>query len=82
MFIHGIELYLSEPVDSTEQLLPSLFTLWQVLQSIELMRAILIKYPKDTAGLEKNAPGVKGAAQRAIRRARAICQIVDSAIER
>lgn len=82
LFIHGIELYLSEPVDCTEQLLPSLFTLWQVLQSIEVMRAILIKYPKDTAGLEKNAPTVKEAAQRAIRRATAICRIVDSSIEK
>lgn len=82
IFIHGIELYLSEPVDCTEQLLPSLFALWQVLQGIELTRAILIKYPKDIAGLEKNAPAVKDMAHRAIRRATAICKIVDSAIEK
>ena len=82
IFIHGIELYLSEPLDCTEQLLPSLFALWQMLQGIEQMRAILIKYPKDIAGWEKNAPGVKDMAQRAIRRATAICQIVDSAIEK
>ena len=82
MFTHGIELYMSEPLDCTEQLLPSLFALWQVLQGIELMRAILLKYPKDTAGWEKNAPAVKDMAQRAIRRATAICKVVDSAIEK
>jgi hypothetical protein len=82
LFMHGIEFYLSEPVDCTEQLLPSLFALWQVLQGIEVMRAMQIKYPKDTAWLEKNATDVKGLAQRAIRRATAICQIVDSAIEK
>jgi hypothetical protein len=47
LFIHGIELYLSEPVDCTERLLPSLFALWQVLQGIEVTRAMLIKYPKE-----------------------------------
>jgi hypothetical protein len=82
MFIHGIELYLSEPVEFTEQLLPSLFALWQVLQSIELMRTILLKYPNDAAGWERNAPGVKDLAQRAIRRSTALCQVVDSAIEK
>jgi hypothetical protein len=82
IFIHGIELYLSEPVDCTERLLPSLFALWQVLQHIEIIRTILIKYPKDTAGLEKNAPALKDMAKRGIRRATAICQIVDAAMER
>jgi hypothetical protein len=82
IFINGIELYLSEPVACTEQLLPSLFALWQVLQFIEQMRVVLVKYPKDIAGWERNAPGVKDAAQRAIRRGIAICNIVDSAIEK
>jgi hypothetical protein len=82
IFIHGIELYLSEPVDCTEQLLPSLFALWQVLQRIEIIRAILIKYPNDIAGLEKNAPAVRETAQRGIRRATAICQRVDATIEK
>jgi len=83
LFIHGIELYLSEPVDCTEQLLPSLFALWQVLQGIEVTRAMLIPYlQKDAAGLEKTASAVKDQAQRAIRRATALCQFVDAAIDR
>jgi hypothetical protein len=82
MFIHGIELYLSEPVDCTEQLLPSLFALWKILQSTELVRAILIKYSNDTAALERNAQNVKSTAQTAIRLAKKICQSVDAAIEK
>jgi hypothetical protein len=83
LFIHGIELYLSEPVDCTEQLLPSLFALWQVLQGIEVTRAMLIPYlQKDAAGLEKTASAVKDMAERAIRRATALCQIVDAEIEK
>jgi hypothetical protein len=72
-------------VDCTEQLLPSLFALWQVLQRIEVTRAMLIPYlhlQKDAAGLEKTAPTVKDMAERAIRRATALCQIVDAAIEK
>jgi hypothetical protein len=81
MFIHGIELYLSEPVDCMEKWLPSLFGLWQILQSTELMRAFFIKFSKDPA-LERLAPKLKSAAETAIGLAKKICQSVDAAIEK
>lgn len=82
MFIHGIELYLSEPVDCTEKLLPLLFALWQVLQNIELIRALLLEHPNDIAALERNAPNLKSVAETAIGLAKKLCQSVDAAIEK
>ena len=43
----GESLYLSDHVSGTEELLPSLFALWQILQIIETQRTILMEYPKD-----------------------------------
>jgi hypothetical protein len=82
MFIQGIELYLSEPVNCDDQLLVSLFTLWQLLQAVELTRKILFKALTDTVGLEKNAPRLKQLAQDARTLAIEICQRVDAAIEK
>jgi len=82
MFIQGIELYLSEPVNCDDQLLVSLFTLWQRVQGVEVMRKVLFKYPLDTIGLEKNAPKLKEIAQDARTLAIEICQKIDVAIEK
>jgi hypothetical protein len=82
MFIQGIELYLSEPVNCDDQLLVSLFKLWQQLQGVEAMRKILFKYLRDTIGLEKNAPKLKQLAQDARTLAIEICQKIDAAIEK
>ena len=82
MFIQGIELYLSEPVNCDDQLLVSLFTLWQRLEGVEVIRKILFKYPLDTIGLEKNAPKLKELAQDARTLAIEICQKIDVAIEK
>jgi hypothetical protein len=82
MFIHGIELYLSEPVNCDDQLLVSLFQLWMHLQLVEGMRAILIKHPLDAVGLEKNGPGLRQVAKDARTLAIEICQQVDAAIEK
>jgi hypothetical protein len=81
MFIQGIELYLSEPVNCDDQLLVSLFKLWQQLQIVEMMRKILIKYPLDTVGLEKNAPKLRQLAQDARTLATGICHRIDAVIE-
>jgi hypothetical protein len=82
MFIQGIELYLSEPVNCDDQLLVSLFHLWQHMQLVEAMRAILIKHPLDAVALEKNGPGLRQVAKDAHTLAIEICQQVDGAIEK
>ncbi|MGA9033249.1 MAG: hypothetical protein WB402_12090 [Sulfuricaulis sp.] len=82
MFIQGIELYLSEPVNCDDQLLVSLFKLWQQLQGVEVMRAILFKHPGDTIRLEKYAPNLKHFAQDTRTLAIEICQKIDAAIEK
>jgi hypothetical protein len=82
VFIRGIELYLSEPVNCDDPLLLSLFTLWQELQGVEIMRKILFKALLDTAGLEKNAPKLKQLAQDAQTLAIEICRTIDATIER
>jgi len=46
-------------VNSDDQLLVSLFNLWQQLQVVEVTRQILFKGLTDTVGLEKNAPMLK-----------------------
>jgi hypothetical protein len=74
MFIQGIELYLSEPVNCDDQLLVSLFKLWEQLQGVEAIRKILFEYLGDVIGLEKNAPKLKQLAQDARTLAIEICQ--------
>jgi hypothetical protein len=81
MFIQGIELYLSEPVSCDDQMLESLFILWQLLQGIELARRIGMKYLGDTIALEKASPHLKQTAQDALPLAIKLCKIVDEAIE-
>ena len=39
MFVHGIEMYLSEPVNCDDQLLAMLLKLWQFLHGIETLQA-------------------------------------------
>jgi hypothetical protein len=73
---------LSEPVNYDDQLLASLFTLWEMLQYLEAMRQILIKHPGDTIGLKENAPKVKKSSETALRIAIEICQKVNAAIEK
>jgi hypothetical protein len=82
MFIQGIELYLSEPLNCDDQLLVSLFKLWQHLQLVEAMRAILIRHPLDAVGLEKNGPGLRQVAKDARTLAIEICQQVDAVIDK
>jgi hypothetical protein len=82
MFIQGIELYLSEPVNCDDQLLVSLFKLWVHLQAVEVKRKILFEHLTDTIGLEKNAPNLKQRARDARTLAIEICQRVDAAIEK
>ena len=82
MFIHGIELYLSEPVNCDDQLLASLFNLWQHLQGIESAREILLKYLSNNIVLETTAPTLKQLAQNARPLAIVICQKIDAAIEK
>jgi hypothetical protein len=82
MFIQGIELYLSEPVNCDDQLLVSLFRLWQELQRVELTRKILFKYLTDTVALEKNAPQLRKLALETRTLALEICHKIDAAIEK
>jgi hypothetical protein len=73
---------ISEPVICDDQLLVSLFKLWQHLQAVEVSRQILFKALSDTVGLEKNAPALKQLAQDARTLAIEICQTIDAAIEK
>ena len=82
MFIQGIELYLSEPVNCDDQLLVSLFKLWQHLQGVETVRKILVKYLPNNTVLETNAPTLRQLAQNARPIAIEICHRIDAAIEK
>ncbi len=79
VFVLGIELYLSEPVNSDDKLLGSLFGLWGVLQVIEGIRRLAVP---TSANATKNLPIIKSRAQDALLRAKECCQKVDAAIER
>jgi hypothetical protein len=79
LFVHGIELYLSEPVNCDDQLIGSLFKLWSFLQGIEGLR----KLGKLTSKIAKDQlPGIKGLAQKALPLAIETCQKVDATIEK
>jgi len=80
MFIQGIELYLSEPVNCDDQLLVSLFKLWQGLQGVEDIRKILFNHLLEISGLERNAPKLKQLSQDVRTLAIEICQRIDAAI--
>jgi hypothetical protein len=82
MFIQGIELYLSEPLNCDDQLLVSLFKLWQHLQGVEGARKILVKYLSNNMVLETNAPTLKQLALNARPIAIEICHRIDAAIEK
>lgn len=78
MFIQGIELYLSEPVNCDDQLLGSLFTLWQHLQRVEAVRKILFNLLDNI----EHTPKLKQVAEDARPLAIEICQKIDAAIEK
>jgi hypothetical protein len=81
IFIQGIELYLSEPVNCDDELLQWLFALWEGLQSIETARKIGGRNRSDTVR-EQVAPTIIAIAQGALPLAIRICQRVDDAIEK
>jgi hypothetical protein len=68
-------------VNCDDQLLVSLFKLWQYLQNVDMVRKILVKYLSDTTALEKNAATLKQLAQDARTLAIEICHKIDAAIE-
>ena len=87
MFIQGIELYLSEPVNSDDQMIQSLLELWQRLQVLEALNKLLSKYvgnksPKVKDFLENESKDLKGMAKDALSRAREISKKVDALIEK
>jgi hypothetical protein len=68
LFIQGIELYLSEPVNSDDQMIQSLLSLWQRLQVLEHMNRLLFPLvgrnsPRAKDILEKNSQRVKDIAR-------------------
>ena len=64
MFVHGIEMYLSEPVNCDDQLLAMLLKLWQFLHGIETLR----KLASPTSGLAqgRKSPNEIGLAEKAL----------------
>jgi hypothetical protein len=82
LFIQGIELYLSEPVNCDDEFIKALFVLWDQLQLIDGLRKVLIEHAGNTALLKKNSSNVKVAAQSALPLAITLCQKVDAAIEK
>ena len=79
-FLRGIELYLSEPVVSVAQLVPSLLTLWETLQAIDQTSKMMFRFSTDKTFWGKNVPALKDFADRGIRRATSICEAVDDSI--
>lgn len=84
LYIHGIELYLSEPVICDDRLIKVLFLLWDRLQLIERLRQALLEYMRvgNTVALEKNSPRLREAADSTLPFAERICQEIDVAIEK
>ena len=78
-FIHGIELYLSEPVDCDDQLLVLLYRLWQMLQMIDGVRKLAMPLSKNA---EKLVTTVQKHSQNALSLAKEACQKVEAVIEK
>ena len=81
MFIPGIELYLSEPVNCDDQFLVSLFRLWQLLANMEKVRIVPTSREAKMAN-EILWPSIVRLAQQALPLATEIHQKVDTAIEK
>lgn len=77
IYVHGIELYLSEPVNSDDQLIGCLFSLWSLLQGIERLRRI---HPPTSAGAKKLQPNIVRLATSALPRVSMACELVEAAI--
>lgn len=82
IFIQGIELYLSEPVNCDDELLQWLFSLWNGLQTIEAARRLSERYRHSDKVREQVSPPIMRMAQSALPLAIKICQRVDDAIEK
>jgi hypothetical protein len=83
VFVRGIELYLSEPINSDDQLLVLLFQLWHNLQSIEVFRGFAGPPPKTTkALLPRVIDEIAHFAEEALPRAIEARQIVDTLLEK
>jgi hypothetical protein len=86
-FIQGIELYLSEPVNSNDQLIRSLVSLWQRLKNVEVLNTFLWKYlgNKNAATqsfMEKKSLDLKNTAKEAVSIAKEASKQVDALIEK
>jgi len=79
IYVRGIEMYLSEPVNCDEKFLGSLFALWHFLQGIEGLRRIHAFGSKNAKNL---LPKIAELAQKALPQATEACQKVDAAIEK
>jgi hypothetical protein len=79
IYVRGIEMYLSEPVNCDEKLLGSLFGLWHSLQGIEGLRKV---YRVKSEGAKKLLPTIAEVARAALPAATEACQKVDAAIEK
>ena len=79
LFVAGIELYLSEPVNCDDKLLVLLFQLWSYLQSIEGLRKI---GPITSPVAKRQLPKIAKIAESSLPLAIEACQMVDAAIER
>jgi hypothetical protein len=83
MYIQGIELYLSEPVNCDDQLLVELFTLWEGFRKIEEIRKLNAPPSRlDKIAKETLWPAVLETAQSALRLVIKIQKKVDTAIEK
>jgi hypothetical protein len=79
MYVHGIELYLSEPVNCDDKLLVSLLILWKQLNVIETMRKHYSPLSEKSATL---LPTIAELTQKILPLASETSQMVDAAIEK
>jgi hypothetical protein len=83
IFIQGIELYLSEPVISDDELLISLFNLWQRLQGLEALRQLTLPiWPREKKLFDSISPMMINNAQDTLPLATETLRKVDIAIEK
>jgi hypothetical protein len=79
VFVHGIELFLAEPVNTDDRLLVSLFKLWTLLQGMEELRKMFVLTSKLA---NEQLPRIASLAADARPLAIEACNAVDTVLEK
>lgn len=79
VYVNGLELYLSEPVNADDGILSDMFRLWTYLQAIETIRALA---PVGSKRAQSHLPRIADTASKALPICKKITENVESIIEK